>query len=57
VHVAHSTAPISFSLVVDDFDIKYTNDEDIVHLVRILELKYQLRVDLTGSKYIGVRLD
>ena len=54
---AHSKAPISFSLVVDDFGIKYTNDEDIADLVRVLKLKYQLRVDLTGSKYIGVRLD
>ena len=47
---AHSKAPISFSLVVDDFGIKYTNDEDIADLVRVLKLKYQLRVDLTGSK-------
>jgi len=53
----HVTAPISFSLVVDDFGIKYVNDSDLTTLISTLRKKYELRVDLTGSKYIGVRLD
>jgi hypothetical protein len=54
---AHVTAPISFSLVVDDFGIKYVHDSDLANLCSALREKYQIRVDLTGSKYIGVRLD
>jgi len=54
---AHCTESISFSLVVDDFGIKYTKDSDLARLVSVLREKYELQVDLTGSKYIGVRLD
>ena len=54
---AHVTAPISFSLVVDDFGIKYVHDSDLATLCSALREKYQIRVELTGSKYIGVRLD
>ena len=53
----HVTAPISFSLGGDDFGIKYVHDSDLTHLCSALREKYQIRVDLTGSKYIGVRLD
>jgi hypothetical protein len=53
----HATRRISFSLVVDDFGIKYDSLPDLEYLISTLEKKYEIRVDLTGSKYIGVRLD
>jgi hypothetical protein len=48
---------MSFTLVVDDFGVKYNNIDDFNFLVDCLKKKYDLHVDLTGSKYIGVRLD
>jgi len=53
----HSTRPISFTLVVDDFGVKYTDLDDIHYLIHILEEKYDVHSDLTGQKYIGVKLD
>ena len=47
---AHVTAPISFSLVVNDFGIKYVHDSDLATLYSALRKKYQIRVNLTGSK-------
>jgi hypothetical protein len=53
----HRTRCISFTLVVDDFGVKYNNLADFNFLVDCLKSKYDLHVDLTGSKYVGVRLD
>jgi hypothetical protein len=53
----HSARKISFTLVVDDFGVKYDNLTDFNFLVSSLREKYEVHVDLTGSKYIGVRLD
>ena len=54
---SHTTSPISFTLVVDDFGVKYCNRDDFDELVRVLELRYKLKTDLSGAKYIGVRLE
>jgi hypothetical protein len=53
----HRTRCISFTLVVDDFGVKYNKIDDFNFLVSSLKKKYELHVDLTGAKYIGVRLD
>jgi hypothetical protein len=53
----HTTRPISFTLVVDDFGVKYNDINDVHYLVHALQEKYELHIDLTGSKYIGVTLD
>ena len=39
----HTTRPISFSLMVDDFGVKYTNRADADHLISTLQntMKYQ----------------
>ena len=52
----HSTNRVSFTLVVDDFGIKYTGKASLDDLIRVLELKYVITVDLTGQKYVGIRL-
>jgi len=38
----HETRQISFTLVVDDFGIKYIREEDLKHLIDALELKYTI---------------
>jgi hypothetical protein len=53
----HATRPIQFILVVDDFGIKYTNTEDADHLIACLRELYTLKVDWTGSKYIGYDIE
>jgi hypothetical protein len=53
----HATRDITFSLVVDDFGIKYVDKADADHLLTSLQLIYQLTVDWTGTKYCGLALD
>lgn len=52
----HITRDISFCLVVDDFGIKYTNEEDVQHLIRIIREKYTFKVDFEAKQYIGIHL-
>lgn len=52
----HITRDISFCLVVDDFGIKYTNEEDVRHLIRIMREKYTFKVDFEAKQYIGIHL-
>ena len=53
----HKTRPISFTLVVDDFGVKYVGKEHAVHLISILKQFYEISEDWTGSKYIGITFD
>jgi hypothetical protein len=41
---------------VDDFAIKYTSKEDAMHLVNFLKQHYTMKIDWTGSKYLGLNL-
>jgi hypothetical protein len=52
----HSTWDITFTLVVDDFGIKYTNRDDALHLLSALEELYTITTDLTGSLYLAMTL-
>ena len=53
----HKTRPIQFCLCVDDFGIKFTNKEDVEHLLATLKSKYKVTVDLTGKNYCGITLN
>ncbi len=50
-------SPITFSLVVDDFGIKYVGKEHADHLIKCLKEKYKLTEDWTGNSYCGITLD
>jgi len=52
----HKTRDISFTLVVDDFGIKYTNKTDVEHLIKCLEDKYTMKVDYDAKQYVGITL-
>jgi hypothetical protein len=41
----HKTRPIAFSLVVDDFGVKYVNKEDMDHLISTIGKRYPIKVD------------
>ena len=53
----HETRPICFSLVVDDFGVKYVGEEHAKHLATVLKEHYEIEEDWSGSKYIGLTLD
>ena len=53
----HITRDITFTLVVDDFGIKYINQEDVKHLISIMRQKYTFKVDFDAKQYIGIHLD
>ncbi len=53
----HKTRPISFTLVVDDFGVKYVGKEHAMHLINILRQNYEISEDWTASKYIGIMFD
>ena len=48
--------PIAFTLVVDDFGIKFIGDEHANHLKRLLQQYYNITVDWEGSKCVGISL-
>ena len=52
----HKERDITFTLVVDDFGIKYTDKADVDHLVEALRDKYPLKVDWKAEQYIGIHL-
>jgi hypothetical protein len=52
----HTSRPIMFTLVVDDFGIKYAADEHRDHLLDHLRTLYAITVDPTGSKYLGISI-
>ena len=55
----HVSRPISFTLVVDDFGVKYVGEEHVHHLMGVLTDKkqYEITADWKGKKYIGITLD
>ena len=53
---AHTTLATTFTLVVDDFGIKYCSKDDTLHLLTCLRALYEITTDWTGSLYIGFTL-
>lgn len=53
----HHTRPILFSLVVDDFGVKYVGKEHAQHLIDTLSSFYELTVDWEATKYCGITLE
>ena len=52
----HDTRPICFTLVVDDFGIKYVNEDDVQHLRQAIEAKYPVKFKMQPTQYIGINL-
>ena len=61
----HETRSIKFALVVDDFGVKYKNEEDIEHFKSALmavnpetgKPMFEMSTDEKGSRFIGLTLD
>ena len=53
----HKWRPISFTLVVDDFGVKYERKEDAEHLVSTIKADYECTVEWEGKRFIRLTLD
>ena len=52
----HKTLPVQFTLVVDDFGVKYQGKENAMHLINALKEEYEIDIDWKGELYCGVSL-
>ncbi|KAG7366876.1 hypothetical protein IV203_029546 [Nitzschia inconspicua] len=52
----HRTRPLAFSLVVDDFGVKYVNQDDVDYLLATLRQRYECKTDWEGTRYCGLTL-
>jgi hypothetical protein len=50
----HKTRNIAFSLVLDDFGVKYEKKEDMDHLVKMLGDQYPIKADLKAELYLVI---
>ena len=54
----HETIPIQFSLVVDNFGVKYIGKQHVEHLVHCLKTNYaKVSEDWEGKLYCGITLE
>lgn len=53
----HESRPICFTLIVDNFGVKYERWCDVDHLLLVLREDYELETDKEGKKYCGIALD
>jgi hypothetical protein len=53
----HDKSDLVFTLVVDDFGIKYTNKQDVHDLMTTLKELYKVSEDWTGGRYCGLTLE
>ena len=52
----HDTRTILFTLVDDDFGVKYVSKDDVDHLIDSIKSTYMLTEDWTGNSYCGIAL-
>ena len=53
----HVCRPVWFTLVVDDFGVKYVGEENAKHLMTSLRKHYEVEEDWTGGLYCGIGLN
>ena len=53
----HENRPITFTVVVDDFGIKYMTEQDLDHLIKTLHQYCDISLDLSGKEYVKIELD
>ncbi len=52
----HNTRPISFSLVVNNFRVKYVGEENAQHLLDTVQKYYKCSCDWEGEQYCGLTI-
>eukprot|EP01036_Dinobryon_divergens_P061430 gene61430-biopygen1236 len=52
----HVTNSIAFTLVVDDFGVKFKDPSSAADLIRCLQLYYTLTIKKNATKYLGLTI-
>jgi len=55
--LSHKTRDTYFTLVVDDFGVYYTDAKDVEYLIETLQKLYEITIDWTGTKYLGLTIN
>ena len=53
----HKWQPVQFTLVVDNFGVKYLGGKHVIHLKQTLEENYKVAIEWDGKMYILITLD
>ena len=53
----HEWRPVWFTLVVDDFGIKYKGRKHVNHLLETLKQWYEVAEDWSGTRYCGITIE
>ena len=53
----NDTQPISFTLIVDEFGVKYVSKKHVNHLINVLKKHDTMAEDWESENYGGVTLD
>ncbi len=53
----HKSRLLTFTLIVDDFGVKFENKADVDHLISSIKSTYTLTDDWTGNLYCGIMLE
>jgi hypothetical protein len=53
----HESRPLTFTLIVVDFGVKYESKDDVDHLIASMKSTYKLTKDWTGNLYCNISLD
>jgi hypothetical protein len=53
----HESRPLTFTLVVNNFGVKFVNKADVDHLIASIKKTYTLTEDWTGGLYCGIMLE
>ena len=53
----HESRPTLFTLIVDDFAVKYLSKDDANHLLDALKTKYEVEEDWDATLYSGMSID
>ncbi len=53
----HALRPISFTLCVNNFGVKYVGQEHAKHLLQVLNMHYKSLQDWDDKKYLGMDID
>jgi hypothetical protein len=52
----HAWCPIAFTLVVDNFGVKYVGEEHAEHLIKTVQQYYKCLFDTEGERYCGLTI-
>jgi hypothetical protein len=53
----HKSKPIIFTLVVENFGVKFVNKAEVDHLISSIKQMYKLTKDWMGNLYCGITLE